>query len=942
MMAIVAGGNAAGDAPPDEAAGGDAADEANVVANDAAGGAAEAPQVLQSPLVSPVREPTPERPWPYVHVHFSEPESPPFPPEQTVLYEEPVEFGLVPRPTGPDNYVEPEEPDVIIFMKDDTIHGGFHVESPVRSNDAPKPTADDAGRAEDPSMLTILSDKLDRRKLVIANSDEEAEDAAAKEDDIYLDEITALATAALGPEQPTVPTENVEPMEEQEEMEVSLTRKRSTYRRARTQFHTTAFARFRSTTSTGVPSPTVVPEPAASYVAPDTAGPSIPADKGKAPMPDLDIPAEFLVEDAQVRKRLEEEQASERLVQQLRVEDLAQERHPNISEQRQKELDELIMRMTEANWLNLMIQVGSDPTLARELLGADVNEENFIPRMNAMKEQKKRALADLRYRDLQNKPLKKSEVTEFMRAFVKGQWCAAHNGTITMQKVRAMNKQQLIEEYEYICKILENAHLLTAQHSLFRPKPAITEPSAKRQWVEEPSSQPATVSATLVSATAVFAAPRFTDSTVITTAAMDSAVTRSQEFFLDSDEEMPPGVSRVAAEPDSDDEVVAEILFRGKSICGDRGVFVDTLPDDEIADPRVKLETVSESTSFPPLTRRKHLRERGEAFLCDRPVKDFFSSDSDSGDDDSEYSLPYSEFQDWEVVRCPPGNSYIYVYHREDRRRKYFTYSKEFLPHVYPHDIHALRRKMNRHFRLNPDADDGLDLWRDVNMLCRSLHADDMEEFWRDQDDWITLYMFMGSSYLIRAPLLERMLRHRLTVPPSYCRHVRIGGIVVGTMAGTIIRTVQADLLQATMLISSAPISPWLTAKKEYGSPLQTALVCKSNPLMVARLPKTGCSPYYSVYEELASPEQTASGKDKSNPLLDAAVHRVHDVRLIMLFLDATVLVYAACVIAVVTLYLLFLLMALCVPASSSSCDSAGHIEAVPAAYVIECFCWKT
>nr|GFC14404.1 hypothetical protein [Tanacetum cinerariifolium] len=207
MMAIAAGGNAAGDAlvgaaavgdaPAGAAAGDDAADEANVVANDAAGDAAEAP------------------PWPYVHVHFSEPESPPFPSEQTFLYEEPVEFGPVPRPTGyvdpddiepiffgpqpipmdyiepdfevpiffgpqprPDNYVEPEEPDVIISMEDDTIHGGFHVESPVRSNDAPKPTADAAGRAEDPSMLTILSDKLDRRKLVIADSDEEAEVAA--------------------------------------------------------------------------------------------------------------------------------------------------------------------------------------------------------------------------------------------------------------------------------------------------------------------------------------------------------------------------------------------------------------------------------------------------------------------------------------------------------------------------------------------------------------------------------------------------------------------------------------------------------------------------------------------------------------------------------------------------------------------------------------------
>ncbi|GKB83673.1 hypothetical protein Tco_0950568 [Tanacetum coccineum] len=31
-------------------------------------------------------------------------------------------------------------------------------------------------------------------------------------------------------------------------------------------------------------------------------------------------------------------------------------------------------------------------------------------------------------------------------------------------------------------------------------------------------------------------------------------------------------------------------------------------------------------------------------------------------------------------------------------------------------------------------------------------------------------------------------------------------------------------------------------------------------------------SPYYSVYEELASPEQTATGKDMSNPLMVARV----------------------------------------------------------------------
>nr|GFA77279.1 hypothetical protein [Tanacetum cinerariifolium] len=289
MMAIAAGGNAAGDAPAGAAAGGDApagaavggdaVDEANVVANDAAGGAAEAPQVPQSPLVSPVREPTPER-QPTPERPLSPPPSSPETEWVTYLYEEPVEFGPVPRPIG---YVDPDDIEPIFFGPQ------------PRPMDYVEPDFEkDLGTSKQVMGGAILKlvnrvkrlekqAHLRRRKLVIADSDEEAEDAVAKEDDIDLDENTTLATAALGPEQPAVPTENVKPMEEQEEMEVPLTRKRSTYRCARTQFHTPAFAIFRSTISTGVPSPTIVPELAASYVAPDTAGPSVPADKGKAP-----------------------------------------------------------------------------------------------------------------------------------------------------------------------------------------------------------------------------------------------------------------------------------------------------------------------------------------------------------------------------------------------------------------------------------------------------------------------------------------------------------------------------------------------------------------------------------------------------------------------------------------------------------------------------------
>ncbi|GJY59477.1 hypothetical protein Tco_0459369 [Tanacetum coccineum] len=395
-------------------------------------------------------------------------------------------------------------------------------------------------------------------------------------------------------------------------------------------------------------------------------------------------------------------------------------------------------------------------------------------------------------------------------------------------------------------------------------------------------------------------------------------------FFLDSDEDEQIGMSRVAADPDSDDDVLAEIIFRGKSISGDGVVFVDKLPDDEIVDPRVKVETVSDYASSPPRSRRKHRGVRSDDFLWDKPVEDFFSSESESDDDMENYipPLPYGGFKDWEIVSCPLRNISYHVYHQENRRRKCFTYLKELLPHVYREDLLLLRRRMNRYFRLNPDVNVGLDLWRDVNMLCQSLHSDDVEDFWSTQDDWIvsswklypkssvhvldltngkTVYMFVDKVYPIRATLLERY------------------NVVI---AGNIIQTVQDGLRQAYECLASAPISPWLTAKKESGSPLQTALVCNSNPLiatfsnplMVARLPKTGWYSFsmflldekWLVQEgtalELASPEQTATDwkllffDDATS--FDSAVHRVHAVSFDAAVLDAAAPVSAACIIA--------------------------------------------
>ncbi|GKF83434.1 hypothetical protein Tco_0245090, partial [Tanacetum coccineum] len=143
-----------------------AANEDNAAADEAAGSTAEAHPVPYSPPVSPVREPTPER-----QPASERPSSPsPTLPAQTfsfpkphdyvdLAFAEPIIFGPQPRL---DDYFEPEDIDNITSVEDDTADGGFHVKSPVGPDDAPTPTADAAGRAEDPTLLTSLSAKLDR------------------------------------------------------------------------------------------------------------------------------------------------------------------------------------------------------------------------------------------------------------------------------------------------------------------------------------------------------------------------------------------------------------------------------------------------------------------------------------------------------------------------------------------------------------------------------------------------------------------------------------------------------------------------------------------------------------------------------------------------------------------------------------------------------------
>ncbi|GJT17453.1 hypothetical protein Tco_0876159 [Tanacetum coccineum] len=227
-------------------------------------------------------------------------------------------------------------------------------------------------------------------------------------------------------------------------------------------------------------------------------------------------------------------------------------------------------------------------------------------------------------------------------------------------------------------------------------------------------------------------------------------------------------------------------------------------------------------------------------------------------------------------------------------------------------------------------------------MMCQSLHSDDMDDFWRTQDDWIvsswklypkssvhvldltngkTVYMFVDKFYPIRATQLEHGPAGLIQAYESEC-------ICSYCCKDIVLYNFGVSACTARQMVFS---SPWLTAKKESGSPLQTALVCNSNPLIA-----------------LASPEQTATGKDVSNPLygcdglpktvrvfqftLDSRSEKLDWFLLEAAVLDVASTVSAACIVAAGYIVSAGICDAAVVSAGSSSSVSADY---VPAGHVL-------
>ncbi|GJW48346.1 hypothetical protein Tco_0079992 [Tanacetum coccineum] len=138
---------------------------------------------------------------------------------------------------------------------------------------------------------------------------------------------------------------------------------------------------------------------------------------------------------------------------------------------------------------------------------------------------------------------------------------------------------------------------------------------------------------------------------------------------------------------------------------------------------------------------------------------------------------------------------------------------------------------------------------------------------------------------------------------------------------GVVPLTVQTGLRQAYECLASAPIactarqmvfsSPWLTAKKESGSPLQTALVCRSNPLIAVT--KNWIFIFHvPLGMKKASPR--GYGSDWKQLIFDSGCHRVMWFQLMLRLGCLLLLFLLACIVALVTLSLLGIMFSAVTP----------------------------
>ncbi|GJU76300.1 putative ribonuclease H-like domain-containing protein, partial [Tanacetum coccineum] len=363
-------------------------------------------------------------------------------------------------------------------VEDETMGGSFHT-SPPRSTQAP-PEGTTSGGAEDLDKLTALSSLVSTlvQKVNTQESELKAHKLLFKEVvGKLVKKVKLLEDKLKGRKRKFVMTDSDK--EEDAEQDVDPLIKLA---------KAAATAAAASAVPTGgsheadIPPSSSIPSDefagGSDVPAGATTGPSAdPSNKGKSPLLEKDPP----VRERTFRQREEDKLGKEaaRRMYEEQQDELERERE-EMQRKRQQDVLNSAKYYTDSDWTDIMGQVHANQGLTADLLGPDVNEDNFAERMVALIAKRRRDFAAQRFQDKRNKPMTYAQQKAYMRTFVKNQSSTIYTTRWTMKHVKSFSDDQLKTEFDKIRTAVAELKSLNIRRSLKRPGADLEQASSKK------------------------------------------------------------------------------------------------------------------------------------------------------------------------------------------------------------------------------------------------------------------------------------------------------------------------------------------------------------------------------------------------------------------------------------------------------------------------------
>ncbi|GJS29493.1 anticodon-binding aminoacyl-tRNA synthetase, class 1a [Tanacetum coccineum] len=481
-----------------------------------------------------------------------------------------------------------------------------------------------------------------------------------------------------------------------------------------------------------------------------------PSNKGKSPMVEEDPP----IKERSFRQMEEDRlgaEAARKLYEEEQAE-LAREQE-EMKKKRQEDVINSAKYYTDADWSDIMGQVHANQGLTADLLGPDVNEDNFAARMAAIIAERRRKFAAQRFQDKINKPMTYAQQRDYMRTFVKNQSSTIYTTGWTLKHVRSFSDNQLKDEFNKIKHALDNLHAQNLRRSLKRPGVDVEQPASKKS---KSSAAPPTPVPAASHQSSAGVTPDVHHSPFVATLLAT-----------------PPHSPKASSHPDVPPDTYVDPTVAPIPPCA-TPVFRSSGPRTRSQSIDADIKTYS--------TRRKSLAPRkmpSSKVDLTAPDNSFIHVllNNDSDDTDDSNPLFWHAFAAWEVI--PTGLGDVNALYFTDKSSKYFTHLREILHLIDRQDLSKLYGMVVKHYEVNPLAGTGMILWGDLHVLFESTTGGSSVEVWNDQQEWVIhswklfpfsgvhvletftgkiLYMFADTPYPLSASLMKKMLKHKLEV----------------------------------------------------------------------------------------------------------------------------------------------------------------------------------